>query len=188
MKRLIIAFCLISMLGACNVVPSRIVSETPVDDAILGTVLCEPVSESDVIRAFDRAGMFDENIEKYIYNTETNLMVVPSFDDGISFGGASWDYVDFCKDGAGNLYAVVFENFFDTRHQAEMQYKKIAGVLDAKHGEANFSKSEDSITSMWTDDTNSVGVSVHKDGTDDARGDWTCTFYYVNISLSKAAQ
>ena len=175
-----------AMLTACSGEPSRIVSDQPVDNVILGGVLCEEVSEASVLHALNQAGIVEEDAYKYSYNTENSLMIIPSSDDGIIYGGCRWDYADYCKDASGNLYAVVFENFFDTRRQAEEQYGKVAGILGAKHGEANILKSKNLCTSMWTDDTNSVGVSIHKDGDDDARGKWTCTFYYVNIALSRS--
>lgn len=186
MKKTIIAFFMAAMLTACSGEPSRIVSDQPVDNVILGGVLCEQVSEASVLRAFNQAGIFEEDAHKYSYATDNSLMIVPASDDGITYGGCRWDYVDFCKDASGALCAVVFENFYDTRSQAEEQYKKVAGLLGAKHGDANILRSKNLCTSMWTDDTNSVGVSIHKDGDDDARGKWTCTFYYVNIALYRS--
>lgn len=186
MKRLVFALCTTAMLAACSGETPRIVSDQPVDKAVMGGVLGEPVSETSVMRAFNQAGMSDVTAEKYSYDSESSLLIVPSVADGISFGGCSWDYADYFKNASGDLYAVVFENFYDKRNQAEDQYKKVAGLLGAKHGKANFSKSNGSSTSMWTDETNSVGVSIRKNGHGDARGKWTCTFYYVNKALSEA--
>lgn len=173
------------MLAACSGESPRIVSDQPVDNVVMGAALCEPVSEASVMSAFDKAGIDGVKAQKYSYNSESSLMIVPSADDGIMFAGCCWDYADFCMEASGNLYAVVFENFYDTRSQAENQYRKVAGLIGAKHGEANSLRSKRVRTSMWTDDTNSVGVSIHKNENDNAGGKWACTFYYVNIALSK---
>ncbi|MDO5442679.1 MAG: hypothetical protein Q4G10_03315 [Bacteroidia bacterium] len=171
------------LLTACAGGPSRIVSDQPVDNAILGATLCCPVSEAAVLRAFDQAGMGDISAEHYHYGSISGLRAVPSSDDGILFAGCFWDYVDYEKDASDDLFAIVFENSYKTKAQAMSQYKKVAGLMETKHGESNISKSKGSCTSMWTDNTNSVGVSVHKDKPRNPRGKWTCTFYYVNINL-----
>lgn len=185
MRRIISIIFTTAVLTACSGESPRIVSDQPVDNVVMGAVLCEPVSEASVMSAFDKAGIIDVKAQKYSHASGSGLMIVPSADDGIMFAGCCWDYADFCKEASGNLYAVVFENFYDTRSQAEDQYKKVAGLIGAKHGEANSLRSKGARTSMWTDDTNSVGISIHKNGNEDARGKWACTFYYVNIALSK---
>lgn len=181
MKKFLLAFCVTAMLVACKSEPPRIVSDQPVDDVIMGAELCQPVSETTVIRSFERAGMQDVHAQKYSYNSSSGLVVFPSSDDGLTFGGCRWDYADYRKDASGDLCAVVFENFFKSRKQAMEQYKNVAGLIGRKHGKANLIKSKASCTSMWTDDTNSVGVSVHKDVSNEDK--WACTFYYVNIAL-----
>lgn len=181
MKQFLLAFSVTAMLVACQSEPPRIVSDQTVDDVIMGAELCQSVSEPTVIRSFEQAGMQDVHARNFTYGSSNHLMVFPSSDDGLVFGGCRWDYADYCKDPSGDLYAVVFENFFKSRKQALEQYKNVTRLVGGKHGKANFIRSKASCTSMWTDDTNSVGVSVHKDLSNEDK--WTCTFYYVNIAL-----
>ena len=71
MKKFLLAFCVTAMLVACKSESPRIVSDQPVDDVIMGAELCQPVSETTVIRSFERAGMQDVHAQKYSYNSSS---------------------------------------------------------------------------------------------------------------------
>lgn len=181
--RLFVLFAICSVaIVSCNPKPKRIVSQTPIEKCILGVELESAPSQEEIEEAVGISIRMDDT--SYVEENGPYLDVIVTTEmDSIPFWGFSWNHMTIHEVFGGAVCGVDFVSKFVTLEEAENQFDAVSAALKELYGEGNEENTEDVECSFWTDDTNSAGLQIYRDDTEEGDEQWVCQLYFVNIAL-----
>lgn len=172
------------LIWSCsNNASKRIVSEVPIKTEVLGLKLCDVSSEGAIewaiTRFADKEVLVD--VEKVGVGVIVRVIPIPSL---LRYGGFPWSYVDVILNEDRKIVSISIVASYENIERAKEQFDAASQVFTQKYGKGNFTKDNQAV--LWTDETNSIGLTYEESSDINGNDRSFCTLYYVNIELSDA--
>lgn len=185
---IIISF--VSLLVSCKDQSSkRNVSEIPIKTEILGLKLCEQTNEKAIKKAISEATGESVRTETRKNSVGSTIRVYPTqWLSSFNYGGFSWHYVDVELNEDNKVFRISVQGSYEKYENAKDQYDAVLNVFSKKYGKGNENEKSDQDFEniIWTDDTNTVGLTCHQSIAVNGQERSFCYLYYVNIKLATA--
>lgn len=181
---ILVPFLTIVLFSSCgNGTPKRILSETPIKTEVLGLKLCSVSNGEAVRRAVSKATDKDFGCTSEKVGTHSRYCLDRPFGQEFFYGGESWHHINVFISKEGRIAGLQFNTSYGRQAQVQKQYERLCQALSKKYGEGNKNNKQAHKNMLWTDNINTVGVTMTRVTSESGVRCAYCTLYYLNIEL-----
>ena len=183
---LLVSVLTIALLSSCgNGTTKRVVSETPIKTEVLGLKLCSVSNGEAVRRAVSKATDKDFDCSSEKVGVHSSYCLTRPFGQEFYYGGESWHDINVYISKEGRIAEIGFNTSYGKLAQIQKQYDQLCQALSKKYGEGNKNNKQGHKNKFWTDNINTVGVTMGMVTSNSGARCAYCTLYYLNRELYK---